>query len=65
MQPIAPSRPGDPAGDCDDPAAHGRGGKNTLVGIPNPGKPAEDVVGQSLQPQPGGVGAEVPRGEVI
>ena len=64
MQGQSACRAGEPSGEGEDPSSEGLGGHDLLT-QPDAGCPAGQVVGHHLGGQPGGVGSEAPRGEMV
>ena len=64
MQCKAARRAGDPSGQGEEPPPEGLGGHHTLAQT-DARCPAGDVVGHHLYRQPGGVGGEAARGEMV
>ena len=64
MQGQAACRAGDPPGQGEDPSSEGLGGHDPFTQA-DAGCPAGQVVGHRLDGQPGAVGGESPRGEMV
>ena len=64
MQGQAACRAGDPPGQGEDPSSEGLGGHDPFTQA-DAGCPAGQVVGHRLDGQPGAVGGEAPRGEMV
>ena len=64
MQGQAARRAGDPPGQGEDPSSEGLGGHDPFTQA-DAGCPAGQVVGHRLDGQPGAVGGEAPRGEMV
>ena len=64
MQGEAARRAGDPSGDREEASSEGLGG-HQLLAQTDARRPASQVVGQHLHRQPGAVGGEAARGEMI
>ena len=64
MQSEAAHRAGEPSGQGEEPPSEGLGGCQSLAET-DAGRPAGRVVGHRLDRQPGGVGGEAPRGEMV
>ena len=64
MQSEAARRAGEPSGDKEEPSSEGLGG-HQLLAQTDARRPASQVVGEHLDGQPGGVGGEAARGEMV
>ena len=64
MQSEAARRTGEPSGEGEEPPPEGLGGHHRLAQT-EPRRPASQVVGDNLDGQPGGVGGEAARGEMV
>ena len=64
MQGDPACRAGDPSGQGEDPSSEGLGGRDLLTQA-DAGCPASQVVGHHLYRQPGAVGSEAARGEMV
>ena len=64
MQGEATGRAGEPSGEGEEPPPEGLGGHH-LLAQPDARRPACQVVRHHLDGQPGSVGSEAPRGEMV
>ena len=64
MQSEAARRAGEPSGEGEEPSPEGLGGHHLLAQT-DARRPASQVVGHHLDGQPGSVGGEAPRGEMV
>ena len=64
MQGEATGRAGEPSGEGEEPSSEGLGGHHLLAQT-DARRPASQVVGHHLHRQPGSVGGEAPRGEMV
>ena len=64
MQSEAARRAGEPSGEGEEPSSEGLGGHHLLAQT-DARRPASQVVGHHLHRQPGSVGGEAPRGEMV
>ena len=58
------SRASEPPGESEEPPPE-RLGRDDPLGQPDPGRPASKVVGDHLDREPGAIGGEATRGQVI